>query len=174
MDITGRVDMPAFLQRMGIALNTDFVFEDMGKAAILTTENGLETITIWVNPMDTEERQREASAMALAILFEIEPDLVNTKHTLTQHAVKPASLRVPSRDFPNTRQSQRLAFVKTLLMSKDKVLQAANSLADQHRDPKTRLILLRPDDFVKILSRLFGVTQPLMTDRLKDLQILPS
>lgn len=142
-------------KRLGIEVNQELTFDKIGLSGYITNQNG--KVSIWVNPLDSEPRQRFTLAHELGhfihdILVEGKVEIKDTPQTMFRSGqAHPCETRANK-------------FAGMLLMPKDLVIQHTNNIISQSANKSVPL-----SEAVEKLANIFGVSKPAMLVRLKAL-----
>lgn len=145
-------------QRLNIEVDQTLSFENMGLSGSITNHNG--NVKIWINPLDSDVRQRFTLAHELGhyindILANGDIEIKDTPDTLYRDGTS---------DVCEVRANN---FAGMLLMPKDAVLTKAGELINAAPNQS-----MPGKEFVSEMAKIFCVSKPAMLVRLKKLELV--
>lgn len=163
------VDLEAIVNRLGLRLSFDFDFEKLGHSGEISWSPDRSTAEIWVNPTDSERRQRFTLAHELGHFFQhMLPAIDNLE--LDEHFVD-GSREFRRSSVRNRKEVEANNFSANLLMPKAMVQSEAAKLANRYSSESGRLTCSR-EEFISELADSFEVSSQAMEYRLVNLGII--
>lgn len=163
------VNVRELASKIGVTVTDEFDFDKMGIAGKINWSADRQRAEVWLNPLDSEVRQRFTLSHELGHLLKHMVPHQQDREQNESFVDNPSHFRDGRR---NPKEQEANQFAAELLMPTQMVREHAKKLANDNRDPQTRKIRMTRDVFTKKLAETFEVSTQAMEFRLKNLRIL--
>lgn len=165
------VDVFSLAKSLPIQVDTTIDSDDRASlSGEIFYDTKTDKIVIWINPLDSKNRQRFTMAHEIAHLVkDIVPNLGNVNKIKAFHD-KPINLKRDGRQDPKEFRANE--FAAQLLMPVDFVIEETKKAISDYKKQKGTNAKIPLDELVSTLSKIFEVSQQAMQIRLTRLGII--